>query len=225
MDRLTSAFHTAVSGFRITSRIFCGSSSPVLGIGSGVGGPGLVRRAMRKPSLGCFQAASLSISIIAYYLLEIGPTSPIDLAYFQSAVPGSDPGDPPGDQPGLGWFHPGAAVGFYSAGGAVNHHRASNYRCEVCCVDWSGGQCLRSHPLFWSRHRGDPSLVFALKADSPTKAMWVLGGFVVANQVESTVLGPRILSERVGLHQSCDLHVVLAGASLGGSWGCFWQSR
>ena len=63
-----------------------------------------------------------------------------------------------------------------------------------------------------------PALVFAL-AESPVKALWVIVIFAMANQVESSLLAPRILSERVGLHPLTVIFAVLAGASLLGILG------
>ncbi len=63
-----------------------------------------------------------------------------------------------------------------------------------------------------------PALVLAL-AKSPTAAIWVIVVFVAVNQIESNIISPRILGEKVGLHPLAVIFAVLAGGELMGIIG------
>jgi predicted PurR-regulated permease PerM len=63
-----------------------------------------------------------------------------------------------------------------------------------------------------------PALLIALPLGFPT-LLWVLLLFVIIQQVELNVLGPRITGHAVGLHPFVALIVILAGANYGGLIG------
>lgn len=62
---------------------------------------------------------------------------------------------------------------------------------------------------------GVPAAVIAF-LDSPMKALWVVLAFVVIQQTESSVVSPRIVGQRVGLHPTMIILALLVGGSL---WG------
>lgn len=62
---------------------------------------------------------------------------------------------------------------------------------------------------------GVPAAIIAF-LDSPTKAFWVIIAFVVIQQTESSVVSPRIVGQRVGLHPTMIILALLIGGSL---WG------
>jgi predicted PurR-regulated permease PerM len=63
-----------------------------------------------------------------------------------------------------------------------------------------------------------PALLISLPVGFPTVA-WVLLLFIVIQQFELNVLGPRIIGHAVGLHPLAALLVILSGASLAGFVG------
>ena len=63
-----------------------------------------------------------------------------------------------------------------------------------------------------------PAVLMALLT-SPLKTIWVILAFVVIQQVESSVVTPRIVGKRVGLHPAFVLLALLLGGSLGGLVG------
>jgi predicted PurR-regulated permease PerM len=63
-----------------------------------------------------------------------------------------------------------------------------------------------------------PAVALAL-LKSPVTALWVIVAFVVANQIESMVLQPRIVGGHVGLHPLTVIFAILAGGKLLGIWG------
>jgi predicted PurR-regulated permease PerM len=63
-----------------------------------------------------------------------------------------------------------------------------------------------------------PALLIALPLGVPT-ILWVLALFVLIQQVELNVLGPRITGHAVGLHPFVALVVILTGANYGGLIG------
>ncbi|HEY8486248.1 MAG TPA: AI-2E family transporter [Limnochordales bacterium] len=65
---------------------------------------------------------------------------------------------------------------------------------------------------------GIPVVSLAL-LKSPWTALWALAVLVAANQVEGSVLQPRIMSRSVGLHPLAVIAAVLAGAELAGVAG------
>lgn len=220
MEGLTSAFHTAVSGFRrirvpdFLQIIIAQSLDRIQELAAR-----LVRRAMETLFGLLSKAASLAISpIIAYYLLR-------DWTYFADRFRALLParyrerilGILQETNQVLAGFIRGQLLVSLLVGLLITIGLLiTGVRFAVLIGLVAGVFDLI--PYFGPVLGAIPALVFAL-ADSPTKAMWVLVVFVVANQVESTVLGPRILSERVGLHPVVVIFVVLAGASLGGILG------
>jgi len=63
-----------------------------------------------------------------------------------------------------------------------------------------------------------PAAAFALLR-SPITVLWVLVVFVLANQLESTVIAPKIIGDRVGLNPLAVILAVLAGGELLGLTG------
>jgi predicted PurR-regulated permease PerM len=63
-----------------------------------------------------------------------------------------------------------------------------------------------------------PAVVIAL-LESPLKALYVAILFLIIHQVESTVISPKILGERVGLHPLTVIFVILVGGQLAGIVG------
>jgi len=62
---------------------------------------------------------------------------------------------------------------------------------------------------------GIPAAIIAF-LDTPIKALWVIIAFVVIQQAESSVVSPRIVGHRVGLHPTIIILALLIGGSL---WG------
>ncbi|MFW6034902.1 MAG: AI-2E family transporter [Halothermotrichaceae bacterium] len=65
---------------------------------------------------------------------------------------------------------------------------------------------------------GIPAAFIALLS-SPGKALAVIILFFVIQQIESSVLSPKIMSEEVGLHPLTVIFALLSGAELFGIWG------
>ncbi|MGV8146845.1 MAG: AI-2E family transporter [Alkaliphilus sp.] len=63
-----------------------------------------------------------------------------------------------------------------------------------------------------------PGVLFAL-LDSPTKALWVLGIFIAIQQIESAILSPKIVGNKVGIHPIIVILVLLIGGKLFGVVG------
>lgn len=63
-----------------------------------------------------------------------------------------------------------------------------------------------------------PAAAFALLR-SPISVLWVLAVFVFANQLESTIIAPKIIGDRVGLHPLAVIFAVLVGGELMGITG------
>ena len=75
-------------------------------------------------------------------------------------------------------------------------------------------------PYFGPLISAVPALVLGLM-ESPLTALWVAILFVTVQQLEGSVLGPRIVGERVGLHPLTVILSVLAGGELLGVTGMF----
>lgn len=73
-------------------------------------------------------------------------------------------------------------------------------------------------PYFGPIAVGVPIVALALTR-SPVTALWAVGLLVAANQVESVLLQPRVMSRSSGLHPLAVIAAVLAGAELGGLVG------
>lgn len=63
-----------------------------------------------------------------------------------------------------------------------------------------------------------PALVLALMK-APITVLWVILVFVAVNQLEASVIAPKIIGERVGLHPLAVIFAVLAGGELMGLVG------
>jgi sporulation integral membrane protein YtvI len=63
-----------------------------------------------------------------------------------------------------------------------------------------------------------PAAAFALLR-SPISVLWVLAIFVLANQLESSIIAPKIIGDRVGLHPLAVIFAVLVGGELLGITG------
>jgi predicted PurR-regulated permease PerM len=63
-----------------------------------------------------------------------------------------------------------------------------------------------------------PAVVIAL-LESPLKALYVIVLFFIIHQLESTIVSPKILGDRVGLHPLAVVFVLLAGGQLAGIVG------
>ena len=73
-------------------------------------------------------------------------------------------------------------------------------------------------PYFGPILSGIPAVAFAL-LESPTTALWVLVALVGVQQFESSILSPKLVGERVGLHPLTVIFAVLAGGELAGVLG------
>jgi len=65
-----------------------------------------------------------------------------------------------------------------------------------------------------------PAVAFAL-LDSPAKALWVAVAIFGIQQLESTLISPKLVGDRVGLHPLTVIFAVLAGGELAGIAGMF----
>lgn len=63
-----------------------------------------------------------------------------------------------------------------------------------------------------------PAAAFALLR-SPISVLWVLAIFVLANQLESSIIAPKIIGDRVGLHPLAVIFAVMVGGELMGVIG------
>jgi predicted PurR-regulated permease PerM len=54
---------------------------------------------------------------------------------------------------------------------------------------------------------------------SPLKAIGTVAVYILIQQIESTLIAPKIMSENVGLHPIVIIFSILAGAELFGVWG------
>lgn len=63
-----------------------------------------------------------------------------------------------------------------------------------------------------------PAVLLALTIDKTTAFLVIIGLFII-QQVESSVITPQVMGNRVGLHPVLTIFVVLAGGSLGGLAG------
>ena len=63
-----------------------------------------------------------------------------------------------------------------------------------------------------------PAAAFAFLR-SPISVLWVLAIFVLANQLESSIIAPKIIGDRVGLHPLAVIFAVLVGGELLGITG------
>ena len=63
-----------------------------------------------------------------------------------------------------------------------------------------------------------PAAAFALLR-SPISVVWVLVIFVLANQLESSIIAPKIIGDRVGLHPLAVIFAVMVGGELMGVMG------
>jgi predicted PurR-regulated permease PerM len=73
-------------------------------------------------------------------------------------------------------------------------------------------------PYFGPIIGGIPAVLIALLS-SPLKALGVLVLYVLIQQLESSIISPKIMSERVGLHPLTVIFALLSGAELMGIWG------
>ncbi len=60
-----------------------------------------------------------------------------------------------------------------------------------------------------------PAVVFTM-ADDPIKALWVIGAFILIQQLEGNFISPKIVGDSVGLHPALIIFSLLLGGSL---WG------
>ncbi|MFW5992311.1 MAG: AI-2E family transporter [Halanaerobiaceae bacterium] len=65
---------------------------------------------------------------------------------------------------------------------------------------------------------GIPAVFIALLS-SPVKAISIIVLFLVIQQLEGSIISPKIISKRVGLHPLTVIFALLAGAELSGVWG------
>ena len=65
--------------------------------------------------------------------------------------------------------------------------------------------------------------VFIALLSSPLKAVGTVVIYIVIQQVESSIIAPKILSEKVGLHPLVIIFSILAGAELFGIWGLLFS--
>lgn len=63
-----------------------------------------------------------------------------------------------------------------------------------------------------------PAIALAL-AKSPMTVVWVIVIFIVVNQIEASIISPKIVGERVGLHPLAIIFAVLAGGEVMGLMG------
>lgn len=66
---------------------------------------------------------------------------------------------------------------------------------------------------------GSIPAVFIALLSSPTKAISIIILFFVIQQIEGSIISPKIMSQKVGLHPLTIIFALLAGAELMGIWG------
>lgn len=66
-----------------------------------------------------------------------------------------------------------------------------------------------------------PSAAVAL-IDSPLKALWVVAGFTIVQQIDNSFISPKIIEGRLGIHPVTTIIAVLAGTQFFGVAGIFF---
>lgn len=79
---------------------------------------------------------------------------------------------------------------------------------------------LQLVPYFGSAISAALILVITL-VSAPARFVWVALALIALQQIESSVLSPRIVGEGVGLHPAVSILAILTGARLFGFWGIF----
>jgi predicted PurR-regulated permease PerM len=66
-----------------------------------------------------------------------------------------------------------------------------------------------------------PAILVSLFTQSIFKTLLVIGWFVIVQQIEQNVVGPRITGHAVGIHPVVAMVALLIGFEVGGFWGAF----
>ncbi len=66
-----------------------------------------------------------------------------------------------------------------------------------------------------------PAILISLFTQSILKTLLVVGWFVLVQQIEQNVVGPRITGRAVGIHPVVAMVAILIGFEVGGFWGAF----
>jgi predicted PurR-regulated permease PerM len=77
-------------------------------------------------------------------------------------------------------------------------------------------------PFFGPTLGAVPALTIAIFQGSWLRVALILGAFIVIQQIESNLIGPRIMAHGVGLHPLVVIVVVLVGIQVAGIWGALF---
>jgi predicted PurR-regulated permease PerM len=77
-------------------------------------------------------------------------------------------------------------------------------------------------PFFGPTLGAVPAILIAVFQGSWLKVALIVGAFVVIQQIESNVIGPRIMAHGVGLHPLVVIVAVLIGIEVAGIWGALF---
>jgi predicted PurR-regulated permease PerM len=66
-----------------------------------------------------------------------------------------------------------------------------------------------------------PAIIVSLFTLAPLRTAFVVGWFILIQQVEQNVVGPRITGRAVGIHPVAAMIAVIIGLEIGGIWGAF----
>lgn len=66
-----------------------------------------------------------------------------------------------------------------------------------------------------------PAILVSLFTQSILKTLLVIGWFIVVQQIEQNIVGPRITGHAVGIHPVVAMVAIIVGLEIGGFWGAF----
>ena len=77
-------------------------------------------------------------------------------------------------------------------------------------------------PFFGPTLGAIPAILIALFQGDWIRLALIVGAFIIIQQLESNIIGPRIMAHGVGLHPLVVIVVVLVGIEVGGIWGALF---
>ena len=77
-------------------------------------------------------------------------------------------------------------------------------------------------PFFGPTLGAVPAILIALFQGSWPKVILILVAFIIIQQIESNIIGPRLLAHGVGLHPLVVIVAVLIGIEVAGIWGALF---
>ncbi|HEX6512273.1 MAG TPA: AI-2E family transporter [Chloroflexota bacterium] len=77
-------------------------------------------------------------------------------------------------------------------------------------------------PFFGPTLGAIPAILIALFQGSWIRLALIIGAFIIIQQIESNIIGPRIMAHGVGLHPLVVIVVVLIGIEVAGIWGALF---